>query len=46
MMFPNFFSEYSFYELDNDGNGQAENDHCRNREIKSKVFPFDPYITR
>ena len=46
MMFPNFFSEYSFYKLDDDGNNQTENDHCRNWKIKSKVFSFDPYVTR
>ena len=46
MMFLNSYSEYSFYELDNDGNNQTENDHGSDREIKSKVFFFDPDITR
>ena len=46
MMFPNSYSEYSFYELDNDGNNQTENDHRRNREIKFKILFFDPDITR
>lgn len=46
MMFLNSYSEYSFYELDDDGNNQAENDHCSYGKIKSKVFPFYPDITR
>ena len=45
-MFPNSCSQYSFYELDNDGNDQTENDHGSDREIKFKVFFFDPDITR
>ena len=45
MMFPNSYSQYSFYELDDDGNNQTENDHGSNGEIKFKVLSFDPDIT-
>jgi hypothetical protein len=43
-MFRNSLSEYSFYDLDNNGNDQTENDHGSNRKIKSKVFPFNPDV--
>jgi hypothetical protein len=46
MMFPNSRSEYSFYELDDDGNNYADNDHRGDRKIKLKVLFFDPDITR
>jgi len=41
-----FSSEDSFYDLDNDSNNQTKNDHCSNGKVKSKVFSFDPDITR
>jgi len=44
MMFLNSGSQYSFYKLDDNGNGQTENDHCGDWKIKLKVFLFDPDI--
>jgi len=46
MMFPNSSLEYSFYELDDDGDNHSENDHGRNGKIKFKVLLFYPDITR
>jgi len=39
-------SENLFYDLNDEGEHQTKNDHCRNGKIKLEIFSFDPDIAR
>jgi len=38
-------SENLFYDLNDKGEQQTKNDHCRNGKIKLEIFSFDPDVT-